>query len=53
MSCELNLGDYLDYKSNQNEWIVGRIIEKEGDMIKIRLDGIPPKDNPVLKNSFF
>lgn len=53
MSGELSLDDYLDFKYNQNEWMVGRVIEKENDMIKIRLDGMPIKDNQVYKSSFF
>lgn len=50
MSGELNIGDYVDFKSAQNDWAIGRIIEKENDSVRIRLDGIASKENPVIKS---
>jgi len=49
MSGELSVGDYIDVKANTNDWYVGRIIEKEGDMYKIRLDGWTTRHDVVKK----
>jgi hypothetical protein len=49
MLSELDVGDYVDYKGPQNDWVVARIIEKENDMIKIKIDGFASKNEFVKK----
>jgi hypothetical protein len=49
MSGELSIGEYIDVKISNNDWAIGRVIEKEGDMYKIRLDGCTTRHDTVKK----
>jgi len=49
-SPEDEIGTYVDVKFNSNnlEWCVGRILEKDKDFLTIRLDGMLTKNDLVI-----
>jgi len=45
------IGTYVDVKSNNQDWCVGRILEKDKDFVTIRLDGMLTKNDQKLRHN--
>jgi len=42
-------GDYVDCKHPSQGWCVARIIEIKQDTVKVRFDGMTPKNDATIK----
>ena len=48
MSMDDEIGTYVDVKSNSQDWCVGRILEKDKDLVTMRLEGMLTKNDLVF-----
>jgi len=48
METLYSIGDYVDCKHVNQDWYAGRVIEKDAEFVKIRLDGINPNNDIVF-----